>query len=297
MMTQAITKLRRQPGTDAEIRLRNLVNKIALSVDKLSALGHEAKIFAQDIHAGYLDKATVKDRLREAAQVYALDIDHADKVDAVIDAALNGEATSKAPISNAAHKARPMIEPPAPEPPPVEAKAPEKTTQEGAWDHEAPPATEREPKARGRVIPIIPFEQIKLTTEPQYLVKGLIPRHGLIVVWGPPKCGKSFWTFDVVMHVALAWMYRGRRVQGGAVLYGAFEGAHGFRTRVEAFRQRSLADHAEPVPFFLEPLTLNLVAEHQQLIAAIKAALRETVPAAVVLDTLNRSIQGVRKLR
>jgi hypothetical protein len=31
------------------------------------------------------------------------------------------------------------------------------------------------------------------------------PRVGLILVWGPPKCGKSFWTFDTVMHIALGW--------------------------------------------------------------------------------------------
>ena len=29
-----------------------------------------------------------------------------------------------------------------------------------------------------------------------------IPRVGLVVVWGPPKCGKSFWAFDLAMH---AW--------------------------------------------------------------------------------------------
>ena len=70
-----------------------------------------------------------------------------------------------------------------------------------------------------------------------YLVKGIIPRAGLVVVWGPPKCGKSFWTFDLVMHVALAWDYRGRRVQHGAVVYLALEGGKGFEARVEAFRR------------------------------------------------------------
>ena len=27
----------------------------------------------------------------------------------------------------------------------------------------------------------------------RYCVKGFLPRSGLAVVWGPPKCGKSFW--------------------------------------------------------------------------------------------------------
>src|SRR5262245_38655692 len=55
-------------------------------------------------------------------------------------------------------------------------------------------------------IKLIPFDEIKLGTEPRYLVKGIIPREGLVVVWGPPKCGKSFWTFDVAMHVSLNWL-------------------------------------------------------------------------------------------
>jgi hypothetical protein len=38
------------------------------------------------------------------------------------------------------------------------------------------------------------FEDIRLDTERRgYLVKGLIATTGLAVIWGPPKCGKSFW--------------------------------------------------------------------------------------------------------
>ena len=43
---------------------------------------------------------------------------------------------------------------------------------------------------------------------PAYLVKGVIPSGGLTVVWGPPKCGKSFWTFDLTMNVARGIPYR-----------------------------------------------------------------------------------------
>jgi hypothetical protein len=43
------------------------------------------------------------------------------------------------------------------------------------------------------------FNAVRLASSPAYLVKGLIPRGGLTVVWGPPKCGKSFWTFDLTM--------------------------------------------------------------------------------------------------
>jgi hypothetical protein len=139
-------------------------------------------------------------------------------------------------------------------------------------------------------IKLIPFAEIKLGTERRYLVSGLIPRVGLTVIWGPPKCGKSFWIFDVCMHVALYWKYRGRRVQGGPVVYCCFEGQTGVEARVQAFRQRFLSkDHAD-IPFFLEPVTLDLVNDHPALIAAIKE--RNVAPVIVVLDTLNRSLRG-----
>jgi hypothetical protein len=40
-------------------------------------------------------------------------------------------------------------------------------------------------------INLVPFEEIKIGRERRYLVKGLIPRVGLTVIWGPPKSGKK----------------------------------------------------------------------------------------------------------
>ena len=141
-------------------------------------------------------------------------------------------------------------------------------------------------------IRLVPFNEIKLGTERRYLVKGLIPRIGLTIIWGPPKCGKSFWIFDVAMHVALGWDYRGHRVHQGAVVYAAFEGQAGIEARAEAFRQSFLAEDHSAVPFYLEPVTLDLVRDHRALIAAIKATLVDITPVLLVLDTLNRSLRG-----
>jgi len=139
-------------------------------------------------------------------------------------------------------------------------------------------------------INLIPFDEIKLGTEPRYLVKGIIPRTGLTVVWGPPKCGKSFWIFDLAMHVALGWQYRERRVQEGPVVYCAFEGQTGIQARAEAFRQAHPIEREGPAPFYLQPVTLDLVADHKELITAIKR--QSLAPVMVVLDTLNRSLKG-----
>jgi hypothetical protein len=59
-----------------------------------------------------------------------------------------------------------------------------------------------------------PFNSIGLDTVPEYLIKDILPRTGIAVVWGPPKCGKSFVVFDLMMHIALGWEFRGHRCRG-----------------------------------------------------------------------------------
>jgi hypothetical protein len=139
---------------------------------------------------------------------------------------------------------------------------------------------------------LIRFEDILLGTTVLYRVKGIIPRVGLALVWGPPKCGKSFWVFDLVMHVALGWDYRGHRVEQGLVVYCLLEGGSGFRARVEAFRVKRLAEDADSIPFHLVDTPMGLVADAPALIASIRAQLGEAVPAIVVIDTVNRSLKG-----
>ncbi len=136
------------------------------------------------------------------------------------------------------------------------------------------------------------FDQFKLSTAPPYLVKGLIPRSGLVVIWGPAKSGKSFWTFDLAAPVALGWSYRDRKVKQGTVVYLVLEGEHGIGARVEAFRQRHLAEQAGPIPMYLVSTRLDLIQDHQTLIAEVAAQTTDSPPVLIVVDTLNRSLNG-----
>ena len=139
---------------------------------------------------------------------------------------------------------------------------------------------------------LTPLDQVRMSTTALYLVKGLIPREGLVVIWGPPKCGKTFKALDIAMHIALGWPYRGRRVSQGAVVYVALEGELGIATRIEAFRRERLADQTGPVPFYLLVTRLDLAADRTSLVADIRAQLGEPGCAAIVIDTLNRSLAG-----
>jgi hypothetical protein len=136
------------------------------------------------------------------------------------------------------------------------------------------------------------FDTIDIPADPTYLVRDLLPDVGLAVIFGPEKCGKSFWLFDVMMHVALGWPYRDHDVIQGAVVYLALEGGRGFAKRIVAFRQEFLPQDSDPVPFWLIDVRIDLVKEHSALIAAIRTQLKNTKPAAVVIDTLNRALNG-----
>jgi hypothetical protein len=139
---------------------------------------------------------------------------------------------------------------------------------------------------------LLPFDAVELNTAPDYLLKGWLPRIGLTVIWGPPKCGKSFWTFDLMMHVALGWDYRAMRVTQGPVVHVACEGADGFKRRLKAFAVMRLARHREPVPLYLVAGALDLVGDRSVLIRSIEAQIGAHPPACIVLDTLNRSLRG-----
>jgi hypothetical protein len=94
------------------------------------------------------------------------------------------------------------------------------------------------------------------------------------------------------MHVALGWEYRGRRVRQGTVVYISCEGERGLGARAEAFRRSKLAEDSSVPGFHLLATRLDLVKDQQRLIEDIGAQLEDEKPAAVVIDTLNRSFAG-----
>jgi hypothetical protein len=137
------------------------------------------------------------------------------------------------------------------------------------------------------------FGTIKPDSTAQYLVKGLLQSTGLAVVWGPPKCGKSFWVFDLLTHVALGWTYRDHRVTSGPIVYCALEGAQGHKNRIEAFRRGKISRAADSdPPFYLMATPLSLVRDQKAFTTDIGRQLGDLKPVAVCIDTLNRSLEG-----
>ena len=128
--------------------------------------------------------------------------------------------------------------------------------------------------------------------EPAYLVDELIPSAGLVLVWGKQKTFKSFWLLDLFVHVSMGWAYRDHAVRKGLVIYCAFEGGHGYKGRIEAIRRHyKIADDID-VPLFVMPGQVDLIKDAQSLVKEFQSQLIGELPAAVILDTLNRSLTG-----
>src|SRR5262249_41669739 len=57
---------------------------------------------------------------------------------------------------------------------------------------EPEPEPKQKPEPQKYRFQLKPFSTVAVSTGRNYLAKGILPRVGLAVVWGPPKCGKSF---------------------------------------------------------------------------------------------------------
>jgi hypothetical protein len=147
-----------------------------------------------------------------------------------------------------------------------------------------------QPEKKKRTFGLIPWADITPTGQVLTLVKHVLAPGSLAMIYGPSGVGKSFFTLDLAIHIAMAREWRGKPVAGGGVCYIAAEGAHGMRQRVEAVR-RDLAV-PDDTPFYMLPSSMALTGTPEDadaLIAAVKA-----IPdlRLVVFDTVHRTFGG-----
>jgi hypothetical protein len=164
---------------------------------------------------------------------------------------------------------------------------------------EPPPSENEEPKdtdaPRRYRFQVIDFEDMRPDDVSHYLVDELLPEKGIGMVWGKPKCLKSFFMLDVCFHIARGMTYHDRAVKRGGVVYCAFEGGYGYKKRVTALRLLHGID-GEPkgsTPLKIVPSSApNLVKDHTQLVREVREQIGDMAPRIVVLDTLNKSMPG-----
>lgn len=129
------------------------------------------------------------------------------------------------------------------------------------------------------------------TNLPDWLIKGLIEKDTVSVIFGDPESGKSFIAIDIACHVATDTPYHGRRIKTGPVIYIAGEGQNGLKRRFDAWgirHNKSLVD--VPIYLSLQPAAMvdtKQVDTVKQSIDVIIAT--EGKPSLIVIDTLTRN--------
>jgi hypothetical protein len=144
--------------------------------------------------------------------------------------------------------------------------------------------------ARFTVQPAHVFAQGK----PQaWLVKSVLPRATIGVLFGESGAGKSFAIVDMAVDVALGQPWRGLRTAKARVVYVVAEGASGFRNRLRALcHHRGMQLDQLPVGVIADAPNLMEKADALAVAKAIKAAGGADL---VVVDTLAQVMPGANE--
>lgn len=142
-------------------------------------------------------------------------------------------------------------------------------------------------------LPILTLAEIATLPPVTWLVKDLIPKQSLAMVYGEPGGGKTFTALDIALTVAHGSSWHGMDTVRGQVFYVAGEGVGGFRKRIAAWHKHR--ELPEAAPFYLIPKAVNLLddAEIYDLVQTIEATRDPELPVAmVVFDTVARCMIG-----
>ena len=129
-------------------------------------------------------------------------------------------------------------------------------------------------------------DKIKLRP-PDWLIRGLLEKDSLALLFGDSGCGKSFVAIDWACRIATGTPWRGHEVKSAPVIYIAGEGHQGFARRIKAWEVHYGVELAEK-PFYR---TAAIAIPDPLLVKQFIEEVTETTgkPALVVIDTLARN--------
>ena len=125
---------------------------------------------------------------------------------------------------------------------------------------------------------------------PQWIIKGVLPRAELVVLFGESGSGKTFAALDLAAAIGRGIEWRGHRVKQGHVVYICAEGAGGFRNRVKAYAAHNNVSLADiPIDVILSTPNLLQKADAVDVARSIGRA------DVVIIDTFAQTTPGANE--
>ena len=139
------------------------------------------------------------------------------------------------------------------------------------------------------------IEQLMQRPSPTWLVRNVMLRNSLSVIFGASGSGKTFLMLDMAAAIAQGKRWCGRRVQPGGVVYVAGEGH--LRLRLAAYLQHHQITPADLRRLRVVASTMNILQDDTGDLETLIAEIRKAAAALggvvlVVLDTLNAMMPG-----
>lgn len=128
---------------------------------------------------------------------------------------------------------------------------------------------------------------------PEWLIDGIIPKGGVVALYGPPGTYKTFVAMDMAMSVACGIPWQGHEAKKGFVAYIAAEGGTGISIRVAAWaKEHDMPESLIDVGWLTE--AIPVYAESEDLADVMRRVSEEIErdPALIVIDTLARCFDG-----
>lgn len=126
---------------------------------------------------------------------------------------------------------------------------------------------------------------------PAWIIKGLLPKATMGLMYGESGAGKSFMALDQAMAVALGKDWRGRKTKQGTVAYIVAEGATGFQDRILAYCRMHDVDRSA-LPLRVLPAAPDMMDSKKDSpngVVELGRALKALGPVSVIyVDTYAR---------
>lgn len=139
----------------------------------------------------------------------------------------------------------------------------------------------------------VPAAEFASRPAPPWIVRGVLPRAGLGVLFGESGSGKSFLVFDMVAAIARGAPWRGLRTTRCRVVYVVAEGAGGLRVRLRAYAQAHGVALGELEVAFVDDVPNLVDAAHCKAVA--DAVVGSGGAGVIVVDTLAQTTPGANE--